>query len=79
MQHSVISANEARGATAEGGGIYALNSTLDVVNTTITFNRANGSVLGEGGGIFDPGSALSLVGSTVSGNLATTAFNDIGP
>jgi hypothetical protein len=78
VHHSVITGNESRGATAEGGGIYALNSTLNVVNSTITFNGANGSVLGEGGGIFDPNSVLNLAGSTVSNNHATTAFYNIG-
>ena len=45
---------------AYGGGIYALSSTVDVENSNVNGNKANGSVDGEGGGIYALDSALSL-------------------
>jgi hypothetical protein len=65
------------GATALGGGVYALNSTEDVENSTVKVNKANGTVLGEGGGIYSYDSLLILRASTVKRNNATTAFNNI--
>ena len=37
---------------AYGGGIYAMGSTVDVENSNVNGNQANGSVVGEGGGIY---------------------------
>ena len=66
--------------TAYGGGIYALDSTVDVREFHVNGNQANGSVVGEGGGIYALAPTLTLVKTKVKGNKATTAFNDIfGP
>jgi predicted outer membrane repeat protein len=67
----------ANGATALGGGIYAVDSTVDIANSVVNGNKANGSVLGEGGGIYSSNSSLALMKSVVKGNKATTAFDDI--
>ena len=72
-----MNANQANGATALGGGIYALDSTVNVQICTVTGNQANGTTLGEGGGIYRYGGVLKLVASTVTGNKATTGGNDI--
>jgi hypothetical protein len=54
---------------------------VNVQNSTVNGNQANGSVLGEGGGIYSYNSVLTLVASTVKGNKATTGFDDlfVGP
>jgi hypothetical protein len=67
------------GATALGGGVYALTSTLNLNGAVVTGNKANGTVLGEGGGIYSANSVLTFVASTVKGNKATTGFNNIFP
>jgi len=72
-----VNADQVNGATALGGGIYALNSLVTVQNCTVNGNKANGSVLGEGGGIYSWQSILSIVASNVRGNKATTAFDNI--
>jgi hypothetical protein len=63
--------------TAYGGGIYALKSTVNVQNSVVNGNKANGSVLGEGGGIYSSGSTLTLTATNVKGNKATTAGDDL--
>jgi hypothetical protein len=77
LTNCTVNANQANGLTALGGGIYALNSTVDVHNSVVNGNKANGSADGEGGGIYGYGSVLTLVASTVKGNKATTGFADI--
>ena len=62
---------------AYGGGIYALDSTVDVENSNVNGNKANGSVDGEGGGIYAYDTTLTLVNTNVKGNKATTAYDDI--
>ena len=52
LTNCTVNANQANGANAYGGGIYALDSTVDVQNCTVNGNKANGTVLGEGGGIY---------------------------
>jgi hypothetical protein len=53
---------------------------VDIANSVVNGNQANGSVLGEGGGIYSSNSSLTLMKSIVKGNKATTDFNDIfGP
>ena len=64
MTNCTVSANQANGATALGGGIYALDSTVNLQSCTVTANQANGTMLGEGGGIYSYGSVLTLVAST---------------
>jgi hypothetical protein len=66
-------------ATALGGGIHALDSTVDATDCTISGNQANGTVLGEGGGIYGFDTTLTLTNTNSKGNKATTAYNDIFP
>ena len=77
MTNCTLNANQANGATALGGGIYALDSTVNAQTLTVTGNQANGTTLGEGGGIYRYGGVLKLVASTVKGNKATTGGDDI--
>ena len=77
MTTCTVSANRANGSTALGGGIYALDSTVNLQSCTVTTNQANGTVLGEGGGIYSYGGVLTLVASTPTGNKATTDHPDL--
>ena len=78
LSDCTVNANQANGATAYGGGIYALDTTtVDVENSTVNGNQANGTVLGEGGGIYSDHSVLTLVATNVKGYKATTAYDDI--
>lgn len=77
MQSCTVNANQASGATAQGGGVYALNSTVDLRDSKVNDNKANGTALGEGGGIYGYNSVLTLVASKVKGNKATTAFDNV--
>ena len=72
-----VSANQATGATALGGGIYALDSTVNLQSCTVTANQADGTVLGEGGGIYSYGGVLKRAAGSVTGNKATTGGSDI--
>jgi hypothetical protein len=77
LTNCTVSANQANGTTAQGGGIYALYSSVAAGNCTVVGNRANGTAMGEGGGIYGYGSVLNLVAANVKGNKATSASNDI--
>ena len=77
LTNCTLNANQANGATALGGGIYALDSTVNLQSCTVTSNQANGTVLGEGGGIYSYRNVLTLVASTPTGNKATTGYADI--
>jgi hypothetical protein len=77
LTNCTVNANRTNSATAEGGGIYVLDSTVNVQNSVVNGNNANGSVLGEGGGIYSYSSVLSLAASNVKGNKATTAVDAI--
>ncbi len=81
VNKSTLTNNQANGQTAEGGGLYALNSTGVVENSTVKSNQANGSVLGEGGGIYSYdqlyNTLLTLMTDIISGNSATTNYNDV--
>lgn len=86
-----ISGNTAKasspaGGSAQGGAMYVTLSSasrLDIVNTTITDNRAGtGASTGRGGGIaydYSPFDAprLFLANSIVAGNFANTEFPDV--
>jgi hypothetical protein len=72
-----VNANQANGTTAEGGGLYALHSTVTIKTSVVNGNKANGSVLGEGGGIYSSSTVLTLTSTNVKGNKATTAAGDI--
>ncbi|RIK44388.1 MAG: hypothetical protein DCC55_02805 [Chloroflexi bacterium] len=60
--HSTLSGNRTTGATGLGGGIFS-NSTVYVVNSTLSHNSAAG-----GGAIFSDRGTLSVVNSTIHGN-----------
>ena len=77
LNNDTVNANQANGTNAYGGGIYALDGTVDATNCTINGNQANGTVVGEGGGIYTLDSTLTLVSTNVKGNKATTAYNNI--
>jgi hypothetical protein len=53
------------------GGAFCNGGTLDIVNSTITGNRASGSVHsgGIGGGIFNS-ATLAIINTTISANVA---------
>ncbi|HWN98285.1 MAG TPA: C25 family cysteine peptidase, partial [Blastocatellia bacterium] len=53
---------------SSGGGIYNFNSTLTLINSTISGNNATGS----GGGIDNNNGLLTVTNSTISGNFAST-------
>jgi hypothetical protein len=50
---------------------------VNVRNSVVNGNKANGTVLGQGGGIFNTGGVLTLVGTKVQGNKATTGSDNI--
>ncbi len=77
LTNCTVNANHANGTNAYGGGIYALNSTVDVENSVVNGNKAKGTVQGEGGGIYGSNSTLILLATNVKGNKATTAFDDL--
>ncbi len=60
-----------------GGGIYLLDSMVDIESSTINSNQANGTTLGEGGGIFSDGSPFTMGSTTVKKNQASTSGSDI--
>ncbi len=64
VRDSVISENFAE----LGGGIYNYVGTADLVSSTVSGNRANGS----GGGIYNSAWHVKLTNVTVSGNRAPT-------
>ena len=57
------------GSAGCGGGIYSIDGTLEVANTTLAGNSA-GIASGKGGGIFKRGGTLTAVNSTFTGNSA---------
>jgi hypothetical protein len=77
LTNCTVNANQANGTTAEGGGIYALTSTVDIKTSVVNGNKANGSALGRGGGIYSYSSTLTLTATNVKGNKATTTDDDI--
>jgi hypothetical protein len=50
---------------------------VDVENSNVNGNNANGSADGEGGGIYALHTKLTLPNTNVNGNKATTAYNNI--
>jgi hypothetical protein len=50
---------------------------VDIKNSVVNGNKADGSVLGQGGGIYSLSTALNLTATNVKGNKATTADDDI--
>ena len=74
IARTAISDNFVGGAFSQQtslGGAICNGGTLDIANSTITGNTANGTPQsgGIGGGIFN-GGTLAIVNSTISGNLA---------
>jgi len=77
---TVISANTASGIAADngGGGIYNLNGgTLNIEDSEIKNNEANGTA-GSGGGILnDIGATLTIVDTEITGNTSNRAGGGI--
>ncbi|MBS1792894.1 MAG: carboxypeptidase regulatory-like domain-containing protein [Acidobacteria bacterium] len=68
ISNSTFTNNTAR----DGGGILAFNSgTIQVFNTTVSGNTANGGGVPLGGGILVANSTMTIRSSTVTGNSAT--------
>ena len=67
--NTTISGNTANGA---GGGITAVSSILNVLNSTITSNRADadGASATSGGGIVSSYASVNLTNSVVAGNYS---------
>ncbi len=85
---SEVSDNTAAGdafQVGNGGGLYNLNGTLTVANSTVSGNAATGTgspISGLGGGLMSSGlsgnrGSVSLVGSTIAGNQAAAAGSGI--
>ncbi len=65
---STINDNAVSTGTQDGGGLYNLNGTVEIVSSTFSANRArNGAGIWTGGG----SSMVTMTNSTLSGNLAT--------
>ena len=73
MQSTVVD-NTAGSAGAEGlgGGVFVYDTRVDLVNSTITGNRAvtGGGKVGAGGGVYNDDGGISLYFATISGNVA---------
>jgi hypothetical protein len=85
---SEVSDNTAAGdafQVGNGGGLYNLNGTLTVANSTVSGNAATGTgspISGLGGGLMSSGlsgnrGSVNLVGSTIAGNQAAAAGSGI--
>lgn len=77
ITNSIISGNQANGATSSyGAGIYSRsNNTLTLTSSTISGNNANASSsTAAGAGMYSgAGDSLTITGSTFSSNTATSA------
>lgn len=68
IENSLITNNSAQ---RSGGGVNAFDSSITIINSTISGNRCGLSGTGEfGGGIFAGGSSVTITSSTISGNVA---------
>ncbi len=74
VRDSAIYSNTATGFMASGGGIFHDSSTLDLENTTLSGNSADGS----GGGLAVAGGAASLNNVTVSLNHSDQMGGGLG-
>ena len=68
-----IAGNTAKGVITQGGGIYALDSIVELTACSVIGNKSLGADTGEGGGFYIDGSVLLLASTTVIGNVATTS------
>ena len=86
---SEVSENTASGAgfqVGNGGGIYSVNGSETIANTTVSGNAATGTgsaISGLGGGLMNSGlsgvtGTLSIAGSTIASNHAANAGGGIG-
>ncbi len=76
--NSEVFLNVAGGADATngGGGVFNDRGLLEIRNSVITGNLANGAA-GSGGGVFNDQGAMSVLNSTVSNNYAERAGGGI--
>ncbi|MCH8839412.1 MAG: right-handed parallel beta-helix repeat-containing protein, partial [Planctomycetes bacterium] len=69
LASSTVSGNNTAGNYADGGGIFAFNSSVTLTHSTVSGNSTAGNYA-DGGGIRS-GNAVTLTSSTVSGNSTT--------
>ncbi|MDB4766277.1 hypothetical protein OAG71_01170 [bacterium] len=74
LVNSTVSGNNANGAGAFGGGIYASSGDVTLTDSSVSGNSSGGG----GGGINAISGIVSLSDSTVSGNSTTGEFADGG-
>lgn len=70
LNRTIVSGNECRGSV--GGGVFLINGSSSVVNSTVTGNisvQASGGGISVGGGFHVP-TTVSIVNSTISSNIA---------
>jgi CSLREA domain-containing protein len=89
ISNSTFSANEANGGAgnplngnAFGGGLYHVGTTVEVINATITLNRANaGGAFGQGGGIAIGvgGGQVSVGNAVIAQNIVVSGFAPASP
>ncbi|MCA9940809.1 MAG: hypothetical protein KC418_19360 [Anaerolineales bacterium] len=86
LTNSTVSYNTTHPLTGfvlgDGGGVYLVNGTATIANTTISHNEANGSggptdFSGFGGGVMAVGlnaaSSLTLINTTIANNTASSS------
>jgi hypothetical protein len=66
LHDTVVTQNTVTGDNENGGGIFAYGGSLDVVNSTISYNSSNG----EGGGVSSSGASIGISNSTINNNTA---------
>ncbi|MFK7738182.1 MAG: beta strand repeat-containing protein, partial [Pirellulaceae bacterium] len=80
IRDSIISSNEAFGATATegGGGVFNNGGIVDIsgIDTIISDNFASGAS-GSGGGIFNDGGQVTITEATIQANVANRAGGGI--
>lgn len=70
LNNSVLSANSSGNGfnDANGGGIFNSTGSVEINNSLISGNRADGRGTGAGGGVYNDGGSMILSNSTISGN-----------
>ncbi len=78
VNDSTFTGNSAVSTGAAGGAFQAINTTVQMTNTTITANQAGTTGFGTGGGYFAAGGgSLTLANTAIAGNSAGLSNADI--
>ncbi|MBX3434589.1 MAG: hypothetical protein KF847_14820 [Pirellulales bacterium] len=79
LRNSLVAANRANAADANGGGIWS-DTNLSGTETTVVLNSTiSGNVAGgRGGGVYNADGVTQILHSTVTNNSATTGFFGYG-